>query len=339
MPRNKGLLHVKTVRSKGRTYLYFLTGDVTATGKPMMHRLPDPSEPNFGAVYGSLLAGRSRRENARAILTVPQLVNLYQKSPHFRRLSNGTQRVYLIYTEEIAANLNTAPAGAVERRDVLALMARKGDRTGAANGILRTMRAMYAWARKFELLECDPCKGIDLFDSTDYEPWPEDLLNAALDPKAPADVRLPVALAYFTAQRVGDLCKMRWSDISEEKVSVQQEKTDKKLDIDLLSELRAILDETPKRGMTILADHAGKKLSTGTLRNRLQNFAKPYGIHIVPHGLRKNAVNSLLEAGCTAAETSAVSGQSMSMIEHYAKRRSTSKLATAAILKFEASRS
>lgn len=339
MARNKGLLHVKSVRSKGRTYLYFLTGDFTATGKPMMHRLPDPAESNFGAVYGSLLAGRSRRENAQAILTVPQLVDLFQKSQHFRRLADGTQRVYVIYTEELATNLDTAPAEAVERRDILALLARKGDSTGAANGLLRTIRALYAWARKQELVRCDPCAGVDLFDSADYEPWPADLLAAALSPDAAPEVRLMVALLCFTAQRVGDVCKMRWSDIRDGVVSVRQQKTGKALEIPLFRDLAEILTQTPKRGMTILTDGLGRPVSTDRVRKQLQNFAKAHGAKIVTHGLRKNAVNALLEAGCTVAETSAVSGQSLAMVEHYAKRRSNSKLASAAILKLEASKS
>jgi hypothetical protein len=56
----------------------------------------------------------------------------------------------------------------------------------------------------------------------------------------------------------------------------------------------------------------------------------------VPHGLRKNAVNALLEAECSTAEVSAITGQSLQMIEHYAKHRNTAKLASTAILKFEA---
>src|SRR5690606_21276810 len=37
------------------------------------------------------------------------------------------------------------------------------------------------------------------------------------------------------------------------------------------------------------------------------------------HGLRKSAVVFLLEAGCTDAEVSAITGQSRQMVEHYAK--------------------
>src|SRR6185295_12913500 len=52
--------------------------------------------------------------------------------------------------------------------------------------------------------------------------------------------------------------------------------------------------------------------------------------------LRKSAVVFLLEAGCSDAETAAITGQSRDMVEHYAKQVNQKKLAAAAILKWEA---
>lgn len=56
------------------------------------------------------------------------------------------------------------------------------------------------------------------------------------------------------------------------------------------------------------------------------------------HGLRKSAVVTLLEAGCTAAEVAAITGQSMQMVEHYARQVNQKKLAAAAILEWENAR-
>lgn len=53
------------------------------------------------------------------------------------------------------------------------------------------------------------------------------------------------------------------------------------------------------------------------------------------HGLRKSAVVFLLEAGCTDAEVSAITGQSRQMVEHYARQVNQRKLAAAAVLKWE----
>ena len=58
---------------------------------------------------------------------------------------------------------------------------------------------------------------------------------------------------------------------------------------------------------------------------------------LVFHGLRKSAVVILLEAGCTDAEVSAITGQSRQMVEHYSRQVNQRKLAASAILKWERS--
>jgi len=56
----------------------------------------------------------------------------------------------------------------------------------------------------------------------------------------------------------------------------------------------------------------------------------------VPSSELKSAVVFLLEAGCSDAEVSAVTGQSRPMVEHYARQVNQKKLAASAILKWEA---
>jgi integrase len=341
--RKAKLQFVKTVTAKGRRYEYFDTGVLRANGQPILKRMPARDDVSFFDTYASLMAGRSRRRNVAVLISVPQLIDLYERSPEYRRLAPSTRKTYGYYLDAIRNQMNTAPAGAVERRDFLMLRDKMADRMGAANAMIRTGRALYKWARAREHVAIDPCKGIELFDSKDYEPWPETVLSAGLLSDDPG-IRLPIALLYFTAQRIGDICALRWSDIREGHVFVRQQKTGKELEIRLHADLAAELERTPRSsitvisGGTIISDAKGKPLKTEALRDRLQAFAAARGAKVVPHGLRKNAVNALLEAGCTVAETAAVSGQSLKMVEHYAKQRSTRKLASAAILKLERSK-
>jgi site-specific recombinase XerC len=48
-----------------------------------------------------------------------------------------------------------------------------------------------------------------------------------------------------------------------------------------------------------LLNDKGKPVTESGLRQRIQKWAKARGHHIVPHGLRKNAVNALLVASCS----------------------------------------
>jgi hypothetical protein len=57
---------------------------------------------------------------------------------------------------------------------------------------------------------------------------------------------------------------------------------------------------------------------------------------LVFHGLRKNAVNMLLEVGCTEAEVSSIVEMSEAMVRHYAKDVNKRHLAVNGIKKLEA---
>ena len=67
---------------------------------------------------------------------------------------------------------------------------------------------------------------------------------------------------------------------------------------------REMLDAQEKTSTTILTNANGVPWTQSGLRQKLQKWAKERGYHVVPHGLRKNAVEQLFLAGCTAAEPS-----------------------------------
>jgi integrase len=149
-------------------------------------------------------------------------------------------------------------------------------------------------------------------------------------------MRLPVGLLYYTGQRISDVVKMGRSSIARGILTLTQQKTGITLRIAVHSELAVILAaDAPTGAMLFLVNEWGKPLTESGVRQRIQKWAKDRGHHVVPHGLRKNAVNALLEAGCSTAEVSAITGQDLQTIEHYAKQRDKEHLSRAAILKFE----
>lgn len=139
-----------------------------------------------------------------------------------------------------------------------------------------------------------------------------------------------------TGRKRSGATRIRWQDIQGGVLHVRQQKTGKKLEIRLHAALARELARD-KRGIGYILPGArpGQPIGTQAIRDRLQRFASKLGAKIVPHGLRKNAVNALLESGCTAAETAAITGQTMQLVEHYAKARAQSSLASAAVLKWE----
>ena len=332
MSRRK-IPYVKATKAKGKMYYYFDTGQVDEKGKRIWKSLPPPSDRSFGAVYAAMLGHRTRRAAVRIEMTVAKLFDLFQGSAKFAALAPASRRQYSLYLGQFADELGEAPAGEIERKDVVLLLDKRAATAGAANMLLATGRAAWNWGRKRGHVENDPFTGVDAMEMGEHEPWPQWLVAEAL---ASDDrlVRLAVHLHYYTAQRVGDVLSLTWRDIVDGRIEVTQQKTGKSLSIPIHADLAAELERQPKSLGTILG-LPQTKAGMAKLRIALQAFASERGVKVVTHGLRKNAVNALLEAGCSAAETAAISGQSLQMVEHYAKQRSQSKLGQSAILKWE----
>jgi integrase len=314
-------------------YYYFDTGQSDEKGNRIWKRLPPPSDRTFGGVYAAMLGHRTKRNTVRVEMTVARLFDLYQSSAQFTGLKESSQKLYTTYLNQFVDELGEAPADEVERKDIVLLLDKRAATAGAANMLLSTARAAWNWGRKRGHVDNDPFTGVDAMEMGEHDPWPEDLLRAAL---ASDDrlVRLSVHLLYYTAQRVGDVLAMTWRDINDGRINVVQQKTGKSLSIQIHADLANELATYPRSLGQIIGIPA-TKAGVAKLRLALQAFASGMGHKVVTHGLRKNAVNALLEAGCSAAETAAISGQSLQMVEHYAKQRSQSLLGQNAILKWE----
>ena len=324
--------YVRRVRSKGKDYYYFDTGK-RVDGKKVYSPLPDLRSPNFGGSYAALM-GHRNRGHAVELQTVPKLIDLYERSQAYRHLSDSTRKLYGIYLLRLAKLLPTAPANGVARGHIRRLLDGMADTPGAANAFLRTVSALYSWAKQREYVTANPCDGIEPMEVGEHQPWPPHILAAALKADDPT-TRLLANLLYFTAQRLGDVLAMAWTDINDGTITIRQRKTGKALTIPIHRELSRELAEHRRRGILVVTDDQGAALKDPAARYKLQKFTEALGERCVPHGLRKNAVNALLEAGCSIAETSAISGQTLRMVEHYARARNQEKLAGSAVLKWE----
>lgn len=335
LPEN--MPYIKRVQAKGREYLYFDTGQKDAKGKRIYKRLPPRSDTRkFGGTYSGLLAQRTKRQNVRSVATINDLSRLYQKDTKFTSKSQGTQATYLIYIKQIEKLIGNAPVYALARKDVQEIMDRMQDRPGAAAMLLVVLNNILEIAINKEWIEKSPAALVEppeADEDGDHAPWPEDLLAEAL--KDPI-VGLPVALLYYTGQRIGDVCNMRWDDIQADgTIYVRQQKGQKDLWPSLHADLAAMLAKEPRVAETILYGRGNKPRKKATLRKHLQDWAAERGHEVVPHGLRKNAVETLLEVGCSVGEIASITGQSLQIVEHYARRFNRRRLGKSAMSKWD----
>lgn len=333
------LPYLRKKLAKGKAYYYFDLG-VRPDGTRELAPLPHIKDPRFGDCYARAKATRTNRKNKRGTLTLEGLIRLFEKSPEFRALSAATQRSYRLYLDR--ANLlirakggDSPPARAIERRDVAALRDALADTPGAASQAVRSVGALYAWAIENDRMRDNPAKGVKKFKAEPHKEWPEVLVEEGLKD---AQVGMAVALLLFTGQRINEVVRMSWSDIRGDHMRVRVQKTNRQIDVAILPELAEMLQRTPKLAPTILTNANGRPWTQSGLRQKLQDWAKGRGHKVVPHGLRKNAVNALFEAGCTAAEVAGITDQSIGMLEHYSKGVNRLTLGRAAVVKLDAAR-
>lgn len=148
------------------------------------------------------------------------------------------------------------------------------------------------------------------------------------------------ALALYTGQRQSDVLAMNWSALQDGCIQVRQAKTGKLLRIPAHSALLGVPAGIPKTSVRILTSSRGTPWTADGLRSSwAKSLRGPLASirekGLVFHGLRKSAVVTLLEAGCTDAEVGTITGQSRQMVEHYAREVNQRKLAASGISKWE----
>jgi integrase len=326
--------HVVRVRNRsGRPYLYLMRHRGTARAEKAIRLPDDPRSREFWSEYARLMNLPVVPASTKSFTA---LIEAWHASPEWKQLADKTRVEWTRYSERIKAAWGDLEVVGIEPRHVLALRDKFAATPATANNLLRCLSSMLAWSVPRGWRPDNPCREVKpLKGGEGYAPWPKDVIAAARE-ELREDLWWCVALALYTGQRLSDVLAMRWDHIVDGRISVAQEKTKKRLLIQIHKDLRAVLDTIPKRAVTILTSSEGTPWRGGfqaVWRKHRPRAVVEAGL--VFHGLRKSAVVTLLEAGCTTAMVQSVTGQSLQMVEHYAKGVNQMTLADAAILAWE----
>jgi integrase len=333
------------VRSKGREYFYYQPYRGRAGQGPRVKLAgapyADDGTPDLGWWDGfRRVAGVS--EGIKPPGTFAALIAEYKTSPEWRELSDKTVEEWSRYLDQVLAKWGALRVAAVEPRHVLALRDTLAAKPASANNLIRALSAMLTWSVPRGWARHNPCLSVKkLKGGTPYPPWSWEAICLFRD-VARKELWHAAALALYSGQRQGDVLKMKHSHIRQGLIAVEQGKTGKKLWIPMHAELKRILSDMRGKGEFVLTSARGGEWTTDGFKTAWQRQMADKKLKAlrkegcVFHGLRKSAVVMLLEAGCTDAEVSAITGQSREMVVHYAQAVNQRKLAATAILKWEA---
>ena len=328
--------YVHRVVSRGKEYFTYQRGKGTKTAGPRI-KLPHPSDPDFlSAVYRA--AGEPPPKPTAG--TFEALVTDYKTSPEWRDLSEATQRDYARYLREVEQQIGRFRVDALEPKHVLAMRDDREDTPAAANNLVRVLSSVISWSVPRGYRNDNPCEHVRKFKIGEWPRWSWEAI-CHFRVNAVPEMWGSAALALYTGQRQGDVLSMGWSSVDSGCIEVVQEKTGKKVWIPIHRDLKAVLADMPRRSVKILTNQDGVPWTKDGFRSQWAHQMDCIELEsgdchgMVFHGLRKSAVCMLLEAGCSDAMVSAITGQSRAMVEHYSHEINQHKLAAAAILAWE----
>jgi len=128
-----------------------------------------------------------------------------------------------------------------------------------------------ALAIKEGKIDTNPMREVENWKGGKRDRYLTDAEYLSIRDNANQTLRAIITISLQTGQRIGDVLKMTYADISDAGVYVQQEKTDEKLRLAWTPDLREAIDvakalHTSVKGMTLFSTKKGRPLPYSTVR-------------------------------------------------------------------------
>lgn len=286
-------------------------------------RLPAVGDPGFAERLAHARRDAPVRD-APLPGTIAALCTEFRASVRRRKLSDRTRANYLIYVDRIERDHGHRIVRELTPYDVARIRDRMADRPGTANNYLSVLRLMMAFAAERDRsVRSNPVAGIKPLEIGEHEPWPAEVITAALAAATPM-LRLAIITGLCGGQRISDCIRMQhgWHDGRIMELTTQKNKASVAIPMHplWLKEIAVV----PRKSVTILYDRSGAPYaSVEPIQSRIRALMASIGQGQAGysfHGLRKNACCYLLEMGLNDQQVGSLLGMSAQIVRHYGKR-------------------
>ncbi len=284
----------------------------------------EPGDDAFEAAYAAAIGNRPKTSDAKIIHlksnAIPRTFGdawriLTTRTPDWKKLDPATRYQQTRASERFMAmevvegeklTFRDIRLDEVGRKHVKAILTRFSDHPHAGGKVLRIIRKLVTVALDEEWIDSDPTTSIKY--KLEYEGWRAWTDDERAAYEARWDIgstpRLVYALGLYTGQRRSDLCRMRWSDISDTEIHIIQDKTGKELWLPIHPALAECLAAAPRKGEMVLVTQYDRPFSDKALGMRMMGWTEAAGIEkgATIHGLRKTLGKLLAESGATTRE-------------------------------------
>lgn len=307
------------------------------------HHLPEPADPEafWKAIDKAEDIGRKLAAGIRRTFS-SLIVEFKDSAAYTDDIVESTREQYDRCMDSIEAAWGDDPVESLEATEIQKTLDKAYRHTPAAGRVFRsTLGRIISWGIPRGYRKDNPVEHTERIDSDGtYSPWPPEAFDIFFG-EARVDLHLPVYSGLFSGQRKVDVLQMLRPQSTANEMPIVAQKTSERVPVQIHSEYRKIIDaapvdkDNPQLALHLRADgqpwaYEGFKTAWGRELNKpaMKFFREK---RLVFHGLRKNAVNMLLEVGCTEEQVAAIVGMSAAMVHHYSKEVSKFRLARSAM--------
>jgi integrase len=243
------------VRAKGRVYWYAWRGGPRLRG--------EPGTPSFMASYNEAIAARRIPEPGR----FRSLITLYRGSGEFQRLAASTRRNWSPWLDRIGEYFGDLSIAQFDRPEKIRPLIRQwrnhyAETPRTADYGLQVLSRVLSYAvDPLGKIAGNPCQGIRQLYSVDRSEiiWIEADI-ARLKATCSPEIGHAVDLATHSGLRLGDLLRLSWSHVGEDRIAITTGKSKHRRQaiIPLYDDLKKVLAAIPKRSPRILTNSKGR---------------------------------------------------------------------------------
>jgi integrase len=253
----------------------------------------------------------------------PRLVDLvrgYYASPEFRALSYSTRYVRRLQLDRILREpigpenpslIETLPAE-LTPKVIRKLRDRRAAKVESANGLLKSLRAVYKWGTEQELVNINAARDVPYIKhkTAGFHTWAADEV-ATYEKHWPLGTHQRVALAVllYTGLRRSDAVRVGYHMVKDDWLRVQTIKTGSVVELPVLEDLKTVLAAGPLGKETWIAGLRGNPIQADSFGNMFREWCNSAGLtHCTAHGLRKAGACQAAERGATEQQLMAIFG-------------------------------
>lgn len=306
---------------------------VRRKGQPRIALPGLPGSKTFMDAYARAIAGEEIERPTGRCLSA--LFESYERSAAFVNLSDGSKNTYRKVLRPIRDRHGERGVADLPDDKARKLIEEMGEtRPALANLTRAVLRNAFEHAIKLKWRYTNPFAGIQAYRMGTHHTWTDQQI-AAYIARWPLGTRERMAfdLLYYTSQRVGDVAKMRRSDITGDVLYVKQQKTGTELHIQIHPALRRSMNAYGIKGQYLIGRLDGP-FSAQSLSRVVSNAVAGAGLppECVTHGIRKAVLRQLAERGVSTKVIQSLSGhKTLKEIERYTEKADQGRMVVAAI--------